>query len=357
MDVGSHPSAQGMSFNQGEQYLFHWRHPFGGIFLTTSAGSDFVRVRTNYPTADWDADGKPYSHYFTDNKYSQVLPEVGTNSHWIVFISQGRGAGQYREVSAAEDYSYYAKKLTVDRPWRVIPDTTSRINLMPAYRDITLYHNSIDGGNGDPTHKIHGPTFFLESFGNYVVKNTILNVTAGVVFASRYRSPSAWNYAIGNTIEDIVDGYTGDTAVMPCALNDQFYQTTLEWPLLSDPANYAIGRVWYSVGNVFRGNICQDVVNGVTLLARYTSSTPPAEVDHTDAGMILNIVENNTIVAEHGVTLSSPVNGAYIWNNSITASESDYCEVASDEETHLKNVVIDGIEIDDQIIHCVDDEE
>ena len=177
----------------------------------------------------------------------------GQNRHWIAFISQGRGAGQYREVKAQENYSYYAKKLTVDRPWRIIPDSTSRINLLPAYRDIAIYHNSIDGGVGDPTHKIHGPTFYFEAFGNHVAKNTIRNVTAGIIFASRYRCPTAWNFALDNKIEDIVDGYTGDTATEPVALNDQFYQTETAWPPLNDPVNYSIGQVWYTVGNVFRG--------------------------------------------------------------------------------------------------------
>lgn len=346
-NVGSHPSAVNMDANQGEQYLFHWRHPFSGIFFVTSAGSDFVRVRINYIDEDPDEDDP---HYFRDHVNSRILSgvgeRVGQDYHWIAFISKGKGAGQYREIVSKEPYSTYAMRLNLDRPWRVVPDATSRINVIPAYRDLVLYNNYLDGGPGDPTHKIHGPTLYFEAFGNHMVKNTIKRVTAGVIFASRYRSPSAWNYALENIIEDIVDGYTGDTAKEPCALNDQIYQTTPEWPAEENPATYDIGQVWYSVGNVFRGNICNEVINGITVRARYTGrarTNIPNPVEHVGAGMMLNIIEKNTIDAVRGMTFSLPVNGAYVNNNTIIASEGDYFQDVIGEDGGPGIIIIDGV--------------
>ena len=62
--------------------------------------------------------------------------------------------------------------------------------------------------------------------------------------------------------------------------------------------------------------------------------------------MMLNIVENNTIIANEGFILSSPVNGALLRNNSFSGTGDAYSETTSDGNSHIQGVVIDGIEID-----------
>ncbi|MDR2674524.1 MAG: immunoglobulin domain-containing protein, partial [Opitutaceae bacterium] len=354
LNVGSHSSATGMDGNQGEQYLFHYRYPYGGLFDVAQAGPDSVTLDpSGVPPIPGQPDDPHYNdpHYFTDNAGSRVLPEVGTNDHWLVFICAGKGVGQYRRVTAQSAGSGLIK-LTVDRPWRVAPDTTSRFNLTPAYRRIVLYKNYVDTGgstNLRKTHKSHGVLFWCYAFDNVVEGNTFKAMTSGILFNSRFRAPTAWNLTRGNTVSDVM-GTGGDTSVKPTGYVDHF-RVTQAWPAPAD-------RVFYSVGNAARENHF-DIGNGESqqyygagayLHARFTGNVPGGlpPVEHATGGIVMSVIENNifTGLLEEGVVVEAPANTCLVRRNQIKLPASTPAEktVVVEQSVRDLNLVMENNE-------------
>ena len=322
-NVGSHPSATGMCINQGEQYLIHYRYPYGGLFNVIEANDDSVSITTENiepfpekadPKARWDL-RQPHFHF--DTRGGQVLDEVGGNGNWILFVSAGKGVGQFREVRSVtrNDGGY---TFQVDEPWRVVPDDTSRVNLGPAYRHITIYDNLVDTGELVETHKSHGVTFWFDSIDNVVDGNTFKNLTSGIIFNSRFRGPTAWNSTRENIVENI-HGDPGDTSETAAGYVDHT-RLVVQWPKEQD-------RVWYQVGNVSRRNVIRNAEVGVYLHTRYTGlvrgeGKKPPTVPHPDGGMVLSVVEHNQIEdVGKGIVLSSPVNAAVVRDNEVELTD------------------------------------
>ena len=81
---------------------------------------------------------KAASGSWTNFAYHQKVPgrEVGAT----VQIIRGRGYGQYAIV-----VSHDARTLTLDRPWRVVPDTTSLFTCRSQFTETALHANSTVG--------------------------------------------------------------------------------------------------------------------------------------------------------------------------------------------------------------------
>ncbi|NQU42045.1 hypothetical protein HQ520_02085 [bacterium] len=310
MDIGSHPSATGMDSNQGEQYLIHYRYTPGGLFHVTQADEDSLSITTRTLSIHQN-DPEYQRNYFRWNPTgSYVPPEVGTNRHWILFVSHGKGVGQYREIAEkTETPDGYEFKL--DRPWRVVPDQTSRVHLMPAHRNMVFYKNYVDTGNLVLTHKTHGITFWYWTFDTIVADNTFKNLTAGVIYNSRYDGPTGWNLTRGNKFEHIF-GFTGDTSERAAMYVDHF-RLHENWARPED-------RVWYSAGNICRANDGRDGGVAAFLHTRRfgASQTDIPSGPETDSGIVMSVIENNTFrEMEEGIILSAPVNWGLVRNNTI----------------------------------------
>lgn len=316
-NVSSHSSVEGMDENQGEQYLFHWRHAYGGLFDVMQAGREDITINTaniaSFKKGERFADSP---HYFYDSRGSRVQDDVGVNQDWIVFVCAGKGVGQFRTV-VGKRVTDDTAVLQLDRPWRVPPDATSRVNLTPAYRQIVIYNNVVDNDQIVLDHKQHGVTFWFYTFDTIVDHNTFRNMSAGVVYNSRYRGPTGWNLTRDNTIENIV-GYCGDTSLKPAAYVDHF-RLTLQWPEPKD-------RVWYQVGNTARGNRAEKCEVGAYVHTRHSGQIwdgiDPAP--HSEGGIVMSVLENNDFVkVNEGIVLSCPANNTVLRNNRIDSYLQD----------------------------------
>lgn len=345
-NVGPHPSAEGMDHNQGEQYLIHYRYPHGGLFNVTEASAETVSITTENivpfpekadPKARWDL-RRPHFHF--DTRGGQVLDEVGDDGNWILFVSAGKGVGQFREVRSV-DQTDGGYTFAVDEPWRVVPDETSRVNLAPAYRHITLYKNLVDTGKLIETMKSHGVTFWFDCFDNVVDGNTFRNLTSGIIFNSRFRGPTAWNSTRENVVENIY-GDPGDTSETAAGYVDHT-RLVVEWPKEED-------RVWYQVGNVSRRNVIRNAEVGVYLHTRYTGlvrgpGKKPPTVPHPDGGMVLSVVELDQIEnVGKGIVVSSPLNAAVVRDNQVTltAGGEGPAVINQDAESDIVDSFIEG---------------
>jgi hypothetical protein len=334
INTGPHPSAIGMSDNQGEQYLIHYRYPYGGIFDVLSSELKQLTVNTAniepFPaTRDrsmrWDM-RMPHFHF--NSQGSRVLDEVREDGNWILFVSAGKGAGQFREIKDFERKSG-SVTFSLSEPWRVIPDVSSRVNLMPAYRRVVIYDNFVDTGELIETHKTHGVTFWFDSFNNVVEGNTFRNLTSGIIFNSRFRGPTGWNTTRDNVVENIF-GYPGDTSEKAAGYVDHT-RLVVQWPEARD-------RVWYQVGNVARNNTIRNAEVGAYLHTRYTGLVrqKPEPVAHPDGGIVLSVLEYNTLenVIE-GIVLSAPVNAAVVRGNQINSQQLSVPPIHSQDPLEL----------------------
>lgn len=301
-DVGMICRRDDRLVNQGEQILFHFRYPHGGYFDVCEAGPDHVAVN---PADPRNTGTMPGPHTAFDRAASRVLDEVGGNDHWIVFVSAGKGAGQYRVVVGAERLPDRVV-LGLDRPWRVVPDHASRITLTTAFRRNIILGNTIDAGFIDPRSKVAGILFWYNAFENVIAENTLGNVGYGVGLTSGFRNPTGWNLVRDNEMEQM-----GGLAV-ECA-EPAFYFDSCgaaggpAGPLFQSGSDVA---GWYAVGNVARSNRGKGSSVGTFLHARLGDAAAGQLPEQDAAGVIMPVLENSQFSdVERGVVL----NRAAVW--------------------------------------------
>ncbi|NQU43718.1 hypothetical protein HQ520_10560, partial [bacterium] len=305
MGVPSPPEAGGRKNNQGEQYLFHYRYPYGGYFDVLDPTANSVTVDPDDPRNDGTITN---TIGLTDRTASRVLPEVGDNDNWVLFIAKGKGVGQFRVVTVQEDVGGL-KKLTVDRPWRIVPDTDSRVVLTVVFRQNILYGNTVDSGAVDTMSKYHGILFWFNTYDNIYAGNTFRNLSLGVGLNSSFRIPTAWNLVRDNYVEHAY-GYSGDTSLTPAFFTDHYRVGS------GLPAGEEMS--WYEIGNIFRSNIGVDGNVASYLHARGGSINYLNVPDHPDAGVMSSVYENNKFLqVDQGITVSRPVNWGLLRNNTV----------------------------------------
>ncbi len=235
--------------------------------------------------------------------------EVGKNDYWIAFICAGRGVGQWRVVTGAQ-----AGTLTMDTPWRVVPDESSRVVLTVSYRQNIVYANTINNSELDREHKNHGVIFWYNGFDNVVAGNRFHNQTAGVVFNHGFRNPTAWNLTRDNVISQMY-GMAGDTS-RNAALYVDHYRWGAGWPAEED-------RVWYSVGDIVRSNTGDHAAVAAYVHTRgmeknRTQEYPP----HPNGGIMMKVLEHNAFSSvDEGIVVSGPANWVLLRENSVKPSD------------------------------------
>lgn len=301
-DVGMACPRQDRAVNQGEQILFHFRYPHGGYFDVLEAAPSAVVVN---PTDPRNAGKISSPHMAFDRAGSRVLDEVGTNDHWVVFVSAGKGAGQYRVVTAADRKPNRAV-LKLDHPWRVTPDRSSQITLTTANRQNIIFHNTIDAGFIDPRCKVSGVLFWFNGFENVIAGCTLRNLGYGVGFNSSFRNPCCWNLVRDNVME-----HMGGMAV-ECAEPAFYFDScrTAGGPggPLYRPGSDVAG--WYAVGNVARSNQGRDSPVAAFVHAATTDAGSRLLPAEQAAGVVMPVVENSRFTQ---VNRGIVINRGAIW--------------------------------------------
>ena len=301
-DVGMVCPREDRAVNQGEQILFHFRYPHGGHFDVTEAGPSEVVVNP----ADPRNAGKISSpHMAFDRSGSRVLDEVGTNDHWVVFVSAGRGAGQYRVVTGVDRKPNRAV-LKLDRPWRVVPDRSSQITLTTANRQNIIFRNTIDAGFIDPRCKVSGILFWFNGFENVIAGCTLRNLGYGVGFNSSFRNPCCWNLVRDNVME-----HMGGMAVE--SAEPAFYFDSCRTAGGPSGPLYRAGSDvagWYAVGNVARSNQGHDSPVAAFVHAATTDAGSRLLPAEQAAGVVMPVVENSRFTqVKRGIV----INRGAIW--------------------------------------------
>ncbi len=112
--------------NAGETYLVEG----AGLFLESpvAEASPATLTTTRWPTAHDEA-----------NPHQKVVGR-------FVVVARGRGLGQWRRITAAQPEK---RTLTVDRPWRIVPDRSSTVVVMNGLVETVFVNNQeVDCGKG-----------------------------------------------------------------------------------------------------------------------------------------------------------------------------------------------------------------
>jgi hypothetical protein len=311
-----------MCYSQGEQYLTHFAYPHGGVFDATSATVTTVTFPTNgIPVEDTDV---THGYDFTNNAGSRVLAGVGANDNWRVYIGRGKGIGQVRKVTG-KSVNGSLVTLTIDKAWRVVPDSTSKIILSALNSDITLYRNVVDSGCTGPglynsrmidAHRNAGIQMWYAVYHNIIDGNDIRNMGGGMTINSLYRSPKLWITIRNNYIKNMWSEYFGLARLGSPGINcDVRTQTGAGYKLPPADAD----KYFYEAGTAIRSNVISDVEIGIQVNTYYDSkvySTPFTNTeDHVDAktnligGMLMTVVEGNTISGINRLTNNIVVSG------------------------------------------------
>lgn len=285
----------GGKVNEGEQILFHYRHPHGGYFDVLSAAMDSVTVDPDDPRNAGSTDNLGRA---PDRRGSRILPHVGDNDHWLLYVAAGRGAGQVRTVTAQQDVSGDVE-LTVDEPWRVAPEENSAVLLFVANRHNIIFNNFVDAGAIHPAIKTGGAQFWLNAVENIIDGNQYANLSYGTVINSSFRNPCLWNL-VQNTVSSNMSGFTGAGAMQPEFIHHSYYRS--QTGEVEDPCATMDSDChgWYSVGNVFRSNSGHGTsVGGFSGAHVGDWFSRNNLIELPDAGIMMDVMEHNTFT---GVT-------------------------------------------------------
>ena len=172
----------------------------------------------------------------------------------IITVTSGKGQSQYRTVEKVSKNT-----ITVDKPWGVVPDTSSRILITNCFRNVVISKNKIDGyanylqNPGATTGvQVYGSTHNL-----FYTNNDIKNVPEGICIQPYYRTNEgnkaktviSWNMFDGNKIENCGEGirfvYSPDS---PTAPFETSYGIVFRRNSIKRIENYLVGGEWANRG-------------------------------------------------------------------------------------------------------------
>jgi hypothetical protein len=130
----------------------------------------------------------------------------GDHTGYEAVVTAGKGIGQHRTI-VATDFPTGGTTLILDRPWDVIPDATSRINIIITVKQVAVYHNNLQGNSNFTDFSASaGVETFNGGFDFVVDQNTMRDLRYAVNEFSWWQSsfnavlPAYFNLYENNTI-------------------------------------------------------------------------------------------------------------------------------------------------------------
>ena len=172
----------------------------------------------------------------------------------IITITSGKGQSQYRVVSKITKTG-----IVVDKPWGVVPDSSSKILITNCFRNVAISNNKMDAYENYLQNP--GATTGVQVYGSthnlFFTNNNVKNIPEGICIQPYYRTNEGnkaktsicWNMFDGNTLENCGEGirfvYSPDSPTAP-------YETScgivFRRNKIKRIENYLVGGEWANRG-------------------------------------------------------------------------------------------------------------
>lgn len=281
---------------------------FGEIILTesweaqTKMYGSIVSASVNTATVEPEIDeGGVLKGYLVDSALWQDGwgLELGRYPwRWHIVIIDGRGLGQYRELVSLEDTTY-----TIDRPWDVVPDSTSKFVIMQPTRDVTVYRNTAENSS-------RSILFYINGLDHVAADNHLKN-TEGVTMTSYWVDSTTKDTRctvqyFGRMERNIVDGPGVYNAVGGIGVSfSRESPEAIAWHIygidIKSNSIRNVGKSPYGPEYPYVGASGQTGINGLFVTNRVKGGTDP------NRNAMKGIVVEDNIVkdSDRGLTLGS----------------------------------------------------
>lgn len=311
----------------------------GGGWVTEHnywAGNTMQHIGTKSNDGETLLGESPLSHYLSghviradansallgiDLKVPGVNYKDARNDEWQIIIINGKGLGQIRKLASMTD-----KSVTVDSPWDIIPNSTSKFVLLRTNMDLTFYNNL----NVDAT---VGICFYMNSYDNIIADNTGEDILA-MSAAARQLDPNLIpniepNYFI-NIKRNIMTGKSWNYGTSYIGLT-MYSDSDPSMPKMygSEIKGNSIDRA----GHEEKFDIIQKQPAGIVMSYAYP-------VNVTGRGIYATLVEGNTVKnSKYGIYFAKGVSGTTLKNNTFI----NISDMIVYDEGALDTVVVEGV--------------
>lgn len=235
-------------------------------------------------------------------------------------IIKNTGIGQFRRIVANE-----GNKITLDRPWDVMPDKTSILSLNTSADNVVIYDNNV---NGIPNYyeqesATSGIQLYGAAFNNVIVKNSFSNVHYGIYIHGFSAHPTAIGHSTGSMGNLITDN-TVNNAIYGLMSIITMYPEVMPLQIPDDIPWSA------NVNNVFRDN-------KISNMRQFTVNS----VKHGGYGIIVGQIYNDW---QEPVWNGPWVREILIEHNTVTDAAGKYMWLRQHQQftTARKNIFVDN---------------
>ena len=321
VNVGSTPGT-GFDGNTGEQILLHGGFHLGGVYNVRRSEGQRLTVRRDN-IALTDENGRQLTSEDTvTNAGSRILEGLKKGKRGMAYVAGGRGVGQIRQIDGYEE-TEDEYVFTIHEPWRVEPDETSIIVETAPFRENIIYGNTIMKEEPTMSHgyKSGGVLVFFDTYSNIIAGNDFRNLAFGVALNSSFKCPVTWCTVRDNRFTGIREAYKdamqgGDSTRNSTCFCESVVSNA------GETAGWDDYHVWYTVGNVFRGNICRDCDTAAEVATNRWHNLRNHGLEKYyghEKGNCMTVIERNGFSGvSQGILVGNPAYWTYIRNNDFS---------------------------------------
>ncbi|MBC2603179.1 LamG-like jellyroll fold domain-containing protein [Puniceicoccus vermicola] len=277
---------------------------------------------------DFDHLGAPTSSTSTtvtiNGLTTEKIGSLGRNRRMVV--ANGKGMGQTRTVI---DFDETTDTVTLDKPWRVIPDSTSELTILGAADHVAIYNNQLDAKDRCYTSPSHiASTAFqpFEGSSNWIVDgNSVTDYRYGIAIFAGINS----SHEVGTNISR--------PNVFGLYENNNFTNARWGIKMHDHRSNYGPGML----GNVFRNNSFSNVIEqGIQIVRAYETVSPCMDMNVFEKNVFINTAEAIYVDSKFQSTNDGQINNTVFYSNSFDGTSTGvayYNELTEDGNPAFRN--------------------
>jgi hypothetical protein len=176
------------------------------------------------------------------NTVTLAVPLGGDYTGDEAVVTAGKGTGQHRTI-VGTDFATGGTTLTLDSPWDVLPDATSRISIIITVKQVVVYNNDLEGNSNFTDFSASaGVETFMGGFSFVVDGNTMRDLRYGI-------NEFSWWHSDFNAVLPAFSNRYQNNTIVNCPYGIRSYDN-----------GDADGEAVTHMGNVYRDNTMSGIL-------------------------------------------------------------------------------------------------